>query len=155
MQFFLILNTRRRVNKKALLVSPIWTWICITILTHADFKNRVRSHKKPEKLDSTWSKRVRPCSYGVKNVLDFAIETNRQRFIGQNWQIEMWNYGQNSSRFKDGSNPMISFDPKFFKAAVRSCMDKIWRRCFEERIVEVCYRGLNLQMHTLFAVGPH
>ena len=34
-------------------------------------------------------------------------------------------------------------------------MDKIWRRCFEERIVEVCYRGLNLQMHTLFAVGPH
>ena len=34
-------------------------------------------------------------------------------------------------------------------------MDKIWRRCLEERIVEVCYRGLNLQMHTLFAVGPH
>ena len=22
-------------------------------------------------------------------------------------------------------------------------------------IVHVCYRGLNLQMHTLFAVGPH
>ena len=22
-------------------------------------------------------------------------------------------------------------------------------------IVQVCYRGLNLQMHTLFAVGPH
>ena len=43
---------------------------------------------------------------------------------------------------------MISFDPKFFKAAVRSTLDKIWRRCFEERIVEVCYRGLNLQMHT-------
>ena len=56
--------------------------------------------------------------------------------------------------FKDGSDPMI-FDPKCFKAAVRSSLDKIWRRCFEERIVEVCYRGLNLQMHTLFAVGPH
>ena len=50
---------------------------------------------------------------------------------------------------------MILFDPKFFKAAGRSSLDKIWRRCFEERIVEVCYRGLNLQMHTLFAVGPH
>ena len=51
-------------------------------------------------------------------------------------------------------NPMTSFDPKFFKAAVRSSLDKIWRHCFEERIVEVCYRGLNLQMHTPFAVGP-
>ena len=47
------------------------------------------------------------------------------------------------------------FDPKFFKAAVRSSLDEIWRRCFEERIVEVCYRGLNLQMYTLFSVGPH
>ena len=43
---------------------------------------------------------------------------------------------------------MMSFDPKIFKEAVRSSLDKIWRRCFEERIVEVCYRGLNLQMHT-------
>ena len=41
-------------------------------------------------------------------------ETNRQRFIGQNGQVEMWTYAQNSSRFKDGINPMISFDPKFF-----------------------------------------
>ena len=49
---------------------------------------------------------------------------------------------------------MIPFDPKFFKEAARSGLDKIWRRCFEERIVEVCYRGLNLQIHTLFAVGP-
>ena len=57
--------------------------------------------------------------------------------------------------FKDGSNPVISFDPKCFKAAERSSLDKIWRRRFEERIVEVCYRGLNLQMHRLFAVGPH
>ena len=31
---------------------------------------------------------------------------------------------------KDGSNPMISFDPKCFKAAVSSSLDKIWRRCF-------------------------
>ena len=124
--------------KKALLVSPIWTRICITILTQADFKNRIRSHEKPE--NSTWSKHVRTAPK--------TLSISRQRFIGQNWQVEMWNYAQNSSRFKDGSNPMISFDPKFFKAAVRSTLDKIWRRCFEERIVEVCYRGLNLQMHT-------
>ena len=25
-------------------------------------------------------------------------------------------------------------DPKFFKAAGRSSLDKIWRRCFEERV---------------------
>ena len=67
----------------------------------------------------------------------------------------MRKYAQSSSRFKDGSNPMISFDRKFFKAAVRNILDKIWRRCFEERIVELCYRGLSLQMHTLFALGPH
>ena len=42
--------------KNILLVSPIWTWICITMLTHADYKNRIRSHEKPENLDSTWSK---------------------------------------------------------------------------------------------------
>ena len=41
--------------------------------------------------------------------------------------------------FEDGSNPMISFDAKFFKAAVRSSLNKIWRRCFEERVIEVCY----------------
>ena len=40
-----------------------------------------------------------------------------------------------------------TFDPKFLRAAVRSRLDKIWRRCFEERIVEVCYRGLNV--HTV------
>ena len=45
--------------KNILLVSPIWTWICITMLTHADYKNRIRSHEKPENLDSTWSKHVR------------------------------------------------------------------------------------------------
>ena len=39
--------------------------------------------------------------------------------------------------------------------AVRSSLEITWRRCFKERIVQVCYRGLNLQMHTLFAVGPH
>ena len=38
------------------------------------------------------------------------------------------------ARFKDGSNPMIPLDPKFFKAAVRSSLDKIWRQCFEEAI---------------------
>ena len=37
---------------------------------------------------------------------------------------------------------MISFDPKFFKAAVRSSLDKIWQRRFEERFVEVCYNML-------------
>ena len=47
------------IKKKSLLVSPIWTWICITMLTHAYFKNRIRSHEKPENLDSTWSKHVR------------------------------------------------------------------------------------------------
>ena len=36
-------------------------------------------------------------------------EAKGQRFIGQNWQVEMWNYAQNSSRFKDGteSNDII------------------------------------------------
>ena len=28
--------------------------------------------------------------------------------LGQNWQVKMLNYAQNSSRFKDGSNSMIS-----------------------------------------------
>ena len=28
----------------------------------------------------------------------------------------------------------ISFDPKFFKAAGRSSLDKIWRRCFDNRV---------------------
>ena len=119
-------------------------------LHHHFDKRRIRSHEKPENLDSTWSKHVRTAPK--------TLSISRLRltgFIGQNWQVEMWNYAQNSSRFKDGSNPMISLDPKFFKAALRSTLDKIWRRCFEERIVEVCYRGLNLQMHTLFAVGPH
>ena len=32
---------------------------CWQFLTHADFKNRIRSHEKPENLDSTWSKHVR------------------------------------------------------------------------------------------------
>ena len=53
---------------------------------------------------------------------------------------------QNSSRFKDVVRSNDTFDPKFFRAAVRSSLNKIWRRCFGERIVEVCYRGLNLQM---------
>ena len=47
----------------------------------------------------------------------------------------------------------ISFDPKFFKAAGRSSLDKIRGTC--RCTVKVCYRTLNLQMHTLFAVGPH
>ena len=38
-----------------------------------------------------------------KRFVNFTTETNRQRFIGQNWQVEMWNYAQNSSSFKDGS----------------------------------------------------
>ena len=37
-----------------------------------------------------------------KRFVNFTTETNR-RFIGQNWQVEMWNYAQNSSSFKDGS----------------------------------------------------
>ena len=49
----------------------------------------------------------------------------------------MWNYAQNSSPFKDGSNPTISFDPQFFKVAGRNSSENIWRRFFEERIVEV------------------
>ena len=120
------------------------------ILTHADFKNKNMLSQK------TWKLRqhvMKTCSFGAKNVVNFTTETNQQRFIGPNWQVEMWNYAQNLSRFKDGSNPMMSFDPKIFKAAVRSSLDKIWRRCFEEPIVEVCYRGLNLQMHTWFAVA--
>ena len=95
----------------------------------------------------TWKVRqqmIKTCSYGAKNVVNFTTETNQQRFIGQNWQAELWNYAQNLSHFKDSSNPMISFDPKFFKAAVRSSLDKILWRCLEERTVEVCYRGLNL-----------
>ena len=84
--------------KNILLVSPIWTWICITMLTHADYKNRIRSHEKPENLDSTWSKHVR----AAPKKLSISWQTNRQHFIGQNWQVEMWNYAQN------GSNPMIS-----------------------------------------------
>ena len=51
---------------------------------------------------------IKTCSYGAKNVVNFTTETNRQRFIGQNWQFEMLNYAQNSSRFEDGNNPMIS-----------------------------------------------
>ena len=54
---------------------------------------------------------IKTSSYDAKNVVNFTTETNRQRFIGQNWRVEMWNYAQNSPRFKDGSNPMISFDP--------------------------------------------
>ena len=63
----------------------------------------------------------------AKNVANFTTEeTSRQRFIGQNWQVEMWETTRRiMSRFKDGSNPMISFDPKFFRAAVRSTLDKI------------------------------
>ena len=30
-------------------------------------------------------------------------EAKGQRFIGQNWQVEMWNYVQNLSPVKDGS----------------------------------------------------
>ena len=33
---------------------------------------------------------------------------------------------------------LISFDPKFFEAAVRSSLDKIWPRGFEERVHVVC-----------------
>ena len=29
------------------------------MLTHAEFKNRIRSHEKPQNLDKTWSKHVR------------------------------------------------------------------------------------------------
>ena len=92
---------------------------------------------------------INTSSYGAKNVVNFTTETNNVSLA------KMFNYTQNSSRFKDDINPMISFDLKFFETAVRNSLKKIWRRCFEERIVEVCYRGLNLQMHTLFAVGPH
>ena len=52
----------------------------------------------------------------------------------------------------------ISFDPKCFKAAGRSSLEKIWRPCYEERCqynVEVCFHALNLQMHILFAVGSN
>ena len=65
------------ITKKTLLVSPIWTWICTTILTHSDYKNEIRCHEKPKNLDSTWSN-------GAKIVANFTTETNQQRFIGQN-----------------------------------------------------------------------
>ena len=70
-----------------------------------------------------------------KRFVNFTTETNRQRFIGQNWQVEMWNYAQNSSRFKDGSNPMILFDPKFFKAAGRSS-DGVSRNVLLKYVIE-------------------
>ena len=68
----------------------------------------------------TWKLRqhvIKISSFGAKNVVNFTTETNQQRFIGQNWQVEMWNYAQNLSRFKNGSNPMISFDPKIFQSS--------------------------------------
>ena len=51
----------------------------------------------------------------------------------------------------------ISFDPKFFKGAERSSLDKIGDAVLRkgQYIVEACHRALNLQMHTLFAVDPH
>ena len=87
------------VIKKTFLVSPIWTWICITILTHAEFKNRIRSHEKPENLDSTWSKHVRTAPK--------TLSISRQRLtdnisLAKTDRVEMWYYAQNSSRFKDG-----------------------------------------------------
>ena len=133
-------------HKKTLLVSPIWTWICITTLTHADFKIRIRSHEKPENLDSTWSKHVRTAPK--------TLSISRQRLTDNVSLAKTDRLKCETTLFRDGSNPMISFDPKCFKA-VRSSLEKIWQRCFEERIVEVSYRGLNLQMHKLFAVGPH
>ena len=133
-------------HKKTLLVSPIWTWICITTLTHADFKIRIRSHEKPENLDSTWSKHDRKASK--------TLSISRLRLTDNVSLAKTDRLKCETTLFRDGSNPMISFDPKCFKA-VRSSLEKIWRRCFEERIVEVSYRGLNLQMHKLFAVGPH
>ena len=134
-------------QKKTLLVFPIWTWICITILTHADFKNRIRSHEKPENLDSTWSKHDR--------MAPKTLSISRLRLTDNVSLAKTDRLKCETTLFKDGSNLLVSFYPKCFKAAVRSSLHKIWRRCFEERIVEVCYRGLNLQMHRLFAVGPH
>ena len=134
------------------LVFPIWTWICSTILTHAEFKNRIRSHEKPENLDSTWSKHVRTApktlSISRQRLTDNVSLAKTDRL-----KCETTRRICRPSRMVVRSNH--TFDPKFFRAAVRSSLDKIWQRCFEERIVQVCYRGLILQMHTLFVVGPH
>ena len=58
---------------------------------------------KTWKLEPEKQHVIKTCSYGARNVANFKRETNWQRFIGQNWQVEMWNYAQNSSSFKDGS----------------------------------------------------
>ena len=117
------------------------------LLIHADVRNRIRSHEKPENLDSKWSKHVRTAPK--------TLSISRQK-LTDNVSLAKtdWLKCETTRRIRR-ANSMISFDPKFFKAAVRSSSDKIWRRCFEERIAEVCYRWLNLQIHTLFAVGPH
>ena len=36
----------------------------------------------------------------------------------------------------------ISFDPKFFEAAVRNCLDNIWPRRFEERVNIMFHHGI-------------
>ena len=90
---------------------------------------------KTWKLEPEKQHVIKTCSYGARNVANFKRETNWQRFIGQNWQVEMWNYAQNSSRFKDGSNPMILFDPKFFKAAGRSS-DGVSRNVLLKYVIE-------------------
>ena len=112
-----------------------------TMLTHAEFKNRIRSHEKPENLDSTWSKHVR--------IVPKMLSISQQR-LTDNVSLAK------TDRLKcETTRRMVVIQWYNFKAAERSRLGKIWWRCFEERIVEVCYQGLNLQMHTLFAVGPH
>ena len=49
-------------------------------------------------------------------------EAKGQRFIGQNWQVEMWNYAQNLSPVKDGSQVQWYIWSEIFQS---SSLDKI------------------------------
>ena len=121
------------------------------LLAHADFKNRIRSHEKPENLDSTWSKHV-PTAPKTLSISRQKLTDNVSLAKTDRLKCETTCRIRLASRMVEIQWYIWS---EIFKAAVRNSSDKIWRRCFEERIVEVCYQWLNLQMHTLFAVGPH
>ena len=54
---------------------------------------------------------------------------------------------------------LCPFSCPYFVAAGRRSLDKIWRRCFEER-VDILFKYVTVPktykcMHTLLAVGPH
>ena len=93
------------------------------------------------------------CTNHPKRSSEFVVFMSIFLFLFCDWFILL---GRVDNPMRDELD--IVFYPKLFKVAVRSIFDQIWRRCFEERvnlIVEVCYCALNVQMHTMFAVGPH